>query len=273
MNIVDFQYIKKIVHERSAILLSEDKQYLVESRLSPLARREGLGTIEELVRQMRRQPFNGLHGKVVDAMTTNETSFFRDHHPFETLRTDILPELIQKRAAQRRLTIWCAACSSGQEPYSIALTLREHFPTLRSWNIQIVSSDISPTMLERTKQGEYSQLEVNRGMPIKLLVKHFKKVGTHWQAKDDLRRLVDVRAINLIEPWPRLPQMDLIFLRNVLIYFDLKTKQQILANMRRLMKPDAYLFLGGAETTLNVDNAFERKRFNRTVCYQKKGRP
>lgn len=271
MNAVDFQYIKKIVHERSAILLSEDKQYLVESRLTPLARREGLGTITELVRQMRRQPFNGLHGKVVDAMTTNETSFFRDHHPFETLKNHILPELIQKRSTQRRLNIWCAACSSGQEPYSIALTIREHFPALRSWNIQILSSDISPTMLERTKKGEYSQLEVNRGMPIKLLIKHFQKVGTHWQAKDDLRRLVSVRSINLIEAWPRLAQMDLIFLRNVLIYFDLPTKQKILRNMRRQMRNDGYLFLGGAETTLNVDNAFERKRFDRTVCYQLKG--
>jgi chemotaxis protein methyltransferase CheR len=201
-------------------------------------------------------------------MTTNETSFFRDLHPFETLRTTIIPELLELRSSNAQLDIWCMACSSGQEPYSILFTIEEHFRQLSEWKIRVLSSDLSREMVERTRQGSYTQLEVNRGLPAPLLVKHFVRQGTHWQVKPEIRNMLDLREINLAKPWPQIPSMDIIFLRNVLIYFDVATRKDILRRVARVLRPDGYLFLGGAETVSGLDDQFERVTYGRTVCYR-----
>jgi chemotaxis protein methyltransferase CheR len=266
----DFQFVSQLVRDRSAIVLEPDKAYLLEARLGPLARAEGLGSLEELVAQLRRSPVNGLQRRVVEAMTTNETSFFRDLHPFEALRQVVVPAVMERRRTERRLTIWCAACSSGQEPYSIAITLRERFPELASWAVQILGTDISTEMVRRSREGRYGQIEMNRGLPAPLLVKYFEKHGLEWQVKPELRQMCEFRQLNLIEPWGPLPPVDVVFLRNVLIYFDVETKRSILQNVRRVLPSWGYLFLGGAETTINLGDAFERVPFDRAGCYRPK---
>jgi chemotaxis protein methyltransferase CheR len=267
----DFTYVRDLIYRQAAIVLEKEKTYLVEARLSPLLRKHGFGSLAQMISQMRLQPNNGMHWDVVEAMTTNETSFFRDIHPFELLKKTVLPDLIKRRAASRQLNIWCAAASSGQEPYTIALLLREHFPELSSWKLNFLATDISKEMLERCREGCYSQLEVNRGLPAPLLVKYFRKIGTEWEVKEDLRRSIDFRQMNLAQPWSVLPPMDVIFMRNVLIYFDIETKKGILARVRKTLKPDGYFFLGGAETTLNLDDSFKRVQIEKTAYYQMGG--
>jgi chemotaxis protein methyltransferase CheR len=257
-----------LIYQQSAIVLEKEKNYLVEARLSPLVRQHGLSSLAELVVKLRSPSSNGLRWNVIEAMTTNETSFFRDIHPFELFKKNVLPELIKKRASLRQLNLWCAAASSGQEPYTLLLTLKEKFPELATWKVNFLATDISQEMLDRCREGCYSQLEVNRGLPAPLLVKYFQKIGTEWQIKEELRRMIDFRQLNLAQPWPVMPAMDVIFMRNVLIYFDMQTKRDILARVRRIIKPDGYFFLGGAETTLNIDDSFKRVQIDKTAYYQ-----
>ena len=265
---VDFGYVRDLVREKAAIVIEPGKEYLVESRLGLVAREEGFGSLDLLVAELRAKPSNGLHRKVVDAMTTNETTFFRDVHPFEALRLQIVPQLIAARQAQRQLSIWCAACSTGQEPFTIAMILREHFPALAGWNIRILATDLSRDVLARARAGRYSQLEVNRGLPARYMIKHFRKEGMEWQIGDSIREMVEFRELNLIESWPGLPLMDVVFMRNVLIYFDVDTKRTILGKVRRVLRPDGILFLGGAETTMNLDDAYQRLALGKAVCYR-----
>ena len=268
----DLDYVRGMVRTRSAIVLEPEKAYLVESRLSPLAKSEGLGSLTELVAKLRGTPYGELHKKVVEAMTTNETSFFRDLTPFEVLREKILPEIIARKGTSKRLNMWCGASSSGQEPYSVMFTIFEHFPELKDWVIQYTATDISEEMLAKCREGKYSQLEVNRGLPAPLLTKYFVKKGMGWQVQEDIRRRIDFKPMNLAGPWLTFPPMDLVFIRNVMIYFDLDTKKQILGNIRKILDPSGYLFLGGSETTLNLDNEYERVAVSGTSCYQvKKG--
>ena len=267
----DFDYICDLVRREAAIVLEPGKEYLAENRLHPVARREGLGSVADLVSRLR-DGAPQLREKVVDALTTNETSFFRDGHPWEALRGDLVPQLIERRAATRQLTAWCAASSSGQEPYTLAMLLREHFAEqLAGWTVRIISTDISPTMIERCRGGRYSQLEVNRGLPALLLVKHFTRAGTEWQLNDDVRSMVDFRLMNLADAdqYRRLPMLDLVLIRNVLIYFDLGTRREILNRTRDHLRPDGYLFLGSSETTVNVAEGFERVTSGRTICYRR----
>ncbi len=264
----DFEYICALVHQRSALVLESEKAYLVETRLLTLARREGLDSTADFVARMRAAPNSELHQRVVEALANHETSFFRDLHPFEVLRQRILPEIVQRRAAEANVHIWSAACSSGQEPYSIAMLIREHFPALRNGKVRIIGSDLSAEILQRARQGRYCQLDVNRGLPARLLVKYFEQAGRDWQIKDEIRLMVEFRPLNLIESWPVLPAADIILLRNVLIYFDMATKKHILRKVRQVLRPDGYLFLGGAETTLNLDDAFERVPLDRCGCYR-----
>jgi len=205
----------------------------------------------------------------VDAMTTNETSFFRDLHPFETFKRELVPELLKRNEASRTLNIWCAACSSGQEPYTLAMILHDSFPQLRAgWRVQLLAGDLSLEMLRRARAGLFSQLEVNRGLPAPLLVKYFQKDGASWQVKEELRAMIQFHELNLATAWPGLPAMDFVFLRNVLIYFDMEMKRQILRKVRGVLKPDGVLFLGGAETTLNIDEGWERVQSGKTVYYR-----
>ena len=266
----DFHAISTMVRERAAIVLEPGKEYLVESRLIPLARAEGKETIAELVTGLRADRTGQLLTKVVDAMTTNETLFFRDGHPFETLRTSLLPEMLEARRTTGRLDIWCGASSSGQEPYSIAMILSELAPLYPGVRTSLLATDINDEMLRRTEEGRYSQLEVNRGLPIAKLVEHFDKVGTHWVARAGLRAMISTRNLNLAEPLPAFGPFDLVFLRNVLIYFDTETKRTILERVRRVLRPDGYLFLGAAETTLTIDDAWERVTLGPTTAYRPK---
>lgn len=268
----DFEYVQRLVRENSAIVLDASKGYLVESRLEPLVRGlAGVESLSDLIRRLRDTPVGLLHRQVVDAMTTNETSFFRDVKPFEALRKHILPGILERRASQKQLSIWCAACSSGQEPYSLAMLLREHFPVLRTWNLRIRGTDLSPTMVRRAREGRYSQLEINRGLPAPMLVKYFKRDGTSWIVGDELRSGMQFEEMNLIRPWPAMQAMDLVFLRNVLIYFDVQVKKQIFAGVRKVLKQDGFLFLGAAETTMNLDDAFVRVEYDKAGCFQYKG--
>ena len=254
----EFDYLRQLVMERSAIVLEPGKEYLAESRLLSLARRTGCENVESLLARLKSAPENGLHSQVVEAMTTNETLFFRDAHPFEMFRTRALPDLIASRSSERRLTILCAACSSGQEPYSIAMLVKEHFPQLASWSLRLMAADLSTEILARARAGRYSQLEVNRGLPAAYLVKYFRRQGIDWEISEEIRRMVEFFPMNLAGPWPFLPALDVVFMRNVLIYFDIPTKKSILAKARGVLKPDGHLVLGGAETTFNVDEGFER---------------
>jgi chemotaxis protein methyltransferase CheR len=270
MNPADFEYICDFVRDQAAIVLEPGKEYLVESRLQTLARKEKLGSFEALIAQLRSDPKNGLHRKVLDAMTTNETLFFRDIHPFEALRESILPELMARRAQERQLNFWCGASSTGQEPYSVLMLISEHLPELLGWNLTFIATDLCGEVLARARSGRFNQLEINRGLPASLLVKYFVRQGAEWEFSEDLRRRVEFRELNLIKDWSWMPPLDLVFLRNVLIYFDVETKKAILANTRRLLRPGGYLLLGGAETTYNLDDAFERVAFGKTSCYRVK---
>jgi len=264
----DLNYIRELIQRHSAIVLDQDKTYLIETRLDPLARKMGLTSLQDLMAALRANLSNDFQHQVVEAITTHETSFFRDIHPFAALKTVILPELIAKRPPGQRLMIWCAACSSGQEPYSIAMLVHEHFPALAGSRLRIIATDLSDAILARAREGLYSQIEVNRGLPAALLVKYFTKQGLQWRIKSEIRRMVEFQQGNLAATWPFLPQMDLIFIRNVLIYFGVDTKKAILAKVRGILKPDGYLFLGSSETTLTLDAAFEPVSIGKTLCYQ-----
>lgn len=266
---VDFDYVRKLVMDRSGIVLEPGKEYLVEARLTRVADQVGYKSIDKLVEALRSHNSKELWGKVIDAMTTNETTFFRDYHPYEVLKNVVVPELLKARAAERRLEIWSAACSSGQEAYSIAMLLREHFPETINWEVRITASDISSDMLERTRAGLYNQVEVSRGLPDDLRSRYFQQENSKWRVVDGLRRMIDPVEVNLTSTWPpTLPTMDIIFIRNVLIYFDMDTKKAILRKARRLLRRDGYLFLGTGETTINLDDEFDRVQYDKTTYYR-----
>jgi len=268
LNPNDINYIRELVRRHSAIVLEPDKAYLIETRLAPLAQQTGFRSLQELIAALRGNTVHGLLPRVVEAITTHETSFFRDLHPFETLKTQVLPDLIARRQPGQTLTLWCAACSSGQEPFSIAMLLHEHFPALARGRLRIIATDLSNTILARARDGLYSQIEINRGLPAALLTRYFDKQGLHWRLKAEIRRMVEFQQGNLAEPWSPLPPMDIVFMRNVLIYFGLETKKSILTRIRGILKPDGYLFLGTAETTINLDPAFEPMPMGKTLCYK-----
>jgi len=265
----DFDYVSQLARTQSALVLEPGKEYLVETRLGPLAQKEGFASLSDYIGWMRAEKLiTTLHHKAIDALTTNETLFFRDHHPFEALRQQIIPSLLEKNAAFRKLTIWSAASSTGQEPYSLAMLLREHFPQLATWRVSILGTDLSPTVLKVAQAGEYSQLEVNRGLPASYLVKYFTQQGLKWHIKDDVRRLVEFRAMNLIQTWPMMPQFDLVLIRNVMIYFDVETKKAILKKIKTCLSPDGYLFLGSSETTMNLDSDYQPISYGKAVAYR-----
>jgi|694.fasta_scaffold00328_4 chemotaxis protein methyltransferase CheR len=263
-----FTFLSQFIRDKSAIVLEPSKTYLIESRLMPVVREYELENLAELVDNLKRPGSRDLAQKVVDAMTTNETSFYRDIHPFDAMKTHIILELIKRREKERSLHIWSNACSSGQEVYSIAMLLREYFPQLAGWRIRLIASDLSSDILKKAQEGIFNQTEVNRGLPMQLLLKYFTKQGLNWQIKDEVRAGIEFQPVNLIERWPTLPSMDIVFLRNVLIYFDPATKTNVLKKARAQMKPDGYLFLGGAETTMNLDVALCRETIGKATCYR-----
>ena len=257
MTPLDYEYLRKLLKERSGLDLSADKHYLVESRLVPLARRVGLPGIPELVQKMKGAGADALTADVVEAMTTNETFFFRDKIPFDHMRETILPALTKARANRRTLRIWSAACSTGQEPYSIAMLLREAGQALVGWRVEIVATDLAQSVLEKSKAGMFSQFEVQRGLPIQLLVKYFTQVGELWQLNADIRGMVQHRQLNLLQDFSQLGMFDVIFCRNVLIYFDQDTKAAIFERLAKQLEPDGMLMLGAAESVVGITDVFK----------------
>jgi chemotaxis protein methyltransferase CheR len=264
MTPLDYEYLQKILKDRSGLMLSADKKYLLESRLMPLARKAGVAGISELVQKMKGGSETVI-GDVVEAMTTNETFFFRDKTPFDHFKDTVIPELVKARAAKRSLRIWCAAASSGQEPYSLAMILKDMAATiLAGWRIEIVATDLSPEVLAKSRSGLYTQFEVQRGLPIQSLVKHFTQVGTMWQLNADVRAMVQFRQFNLLQDYAHLGKFDVIFCRNVLIYFDQPTKTGIFGRLAKASEPDGYLFLGAAETVIGLTDSYK-------VCPNRRG--
>jgi chemotaxis protein methyltransferase CheR len=253
---LDYEYLRKLLRERSGLDLSADKQYLVESRLVPLARKSGLMGIGELVQKIKSGS-EALTTDAIEAMTTNETFFFRDKIPFDHLRQTVLPELLQARSGRRSLRIWCAASSTGQEPYSIAMVLKEFAAALSGWRVEIVATDLSLGVLEKARAGIFSQFEVQRGLPIQLLVKHFRQVGELWQINADIRAMVQHRQLNLMQDFSHLGAFDVIFCRNVLIYFDQDTKLGVFNRLARSLEGDGVLALGAAESVVGITDAFK----------------
>ncbi len=263
----DLLYVRELIKREAAIVLGENKNYLIEARLSPVARAAGLEDISAVVDQLRRGSPE-LRTKVVEALTTNETSFFRDVHPFGGLADAVLPALARSRAATHRLRVWSAAASTGQEAYSIAMVMREQIPDMARWDAKIWGTDITETVLEKARSAGYTQLEVNRGLPANMLSRHFDRDGLAWRVKPELRAMVDFAQLNLIAPWPTLDRFDVVFLRNVLIYFDVPTRRTLLDRIKRVLAPDGYLFLGSAETLSNVHDGYVTEREGRAIWYR-----
>ncbi len=265
----DFGYVRALALRQAGLAIEDGKEYLVESRLGHLAREEDFPSLEALLGRVRDEENGALARRVVEALTTNETSFFRDRHPFDALSGIVLPELIAARARSRALTIWSAACSSGQEPYSLALLIREQFPALLGWNLRILGTDLSRSMVERARAGRYGHLEVGRGLPTPLLLRHFEREGTTWRLSSAPRAMVEFRELNLAAPWPPLPVMDVVLLRNVLIYLDPEIRLQVLRRTQQALRPGGYLFVGGAETALVPAEGFARVELGRTVGFRR----
>ena len=257
MKVEDFDMFSNLLKQRSGLVLTKDKAYLLESRLMPVARKWNMKGLEDLAQAVRSRKEEALLRDITEAMTTNESSFFRDQKPFDLFKQLVLPKLLESRAARKQIRIWSAACSSGQEAYSLAMLLQEEGPKLAGWKIEIIGTDISAEMVERCKAGIYTQFEVQRGLPITMLVKYFKQNGDKWQISPQIRQMASFREFNLLGDLSPLGQFDVVFCRNVLIYFDQATKGRVLEQAARIMPPDGYLYLGGAETVLGITDRFK----------------
>ena len=264
---ITFEYVRDLVQRESAIVLTPDKEYLVEARLTPLAKAAGESSVDRFVQRLRAHRDPVSQSQVVEALTTNETSWYRDGDPFTVLRTTVLPEIVGRSGAVGAVRVWSAACSSGQEAYSIAMELNE-LVLPRGRPAEIIATDLSEKMVERTRAGRYGQLEVNRGLPAARLVQYFTRQGTDWVVNAPLRSMVSARTMNLAAPFPALELFDVVFLRNVLIYFDVPTKRRILQRVRAVMRPDAYLFLGSAEVVIGLDDGWVRSSVGRASFYR-----
>ena len=256
MTPLDYDYLRKLLREHSGLDLSADKQYLIESRLLPLSRNSGLSGISELVKKMK-DGSSSITAQVVEAMTTNETFFFRDKVPFDHFSDSIMPAILRARASRRSVRIWCAAGSTGQEPYSLAMSLKEMSAALVGWRIEILTTDLSQDVLEKSRTGIYSQFEVQRGLPVQMLVKYFKQTGEFWQINPDIRAMVQHRQLNLLHDFSQFGPFDVIFCRNVLIYFEQDTKTGIFNRLAKVIEPDGFLVLGAAETVVGLTEVFK----------------
>lgn len=253
----DFQFLANLLKQNSGLIVTEDKVYLLESRLLPVARKHNLNGLDDICQRLRGQGDPKLSEDVIEAMTTNESSFFRDSKPFDQFKTYVLPELLKNNAAKRHIRIWSAAASSGQEAYSLAMILKEEGVKLSGWKIDIIGTDLSREMVEKAQEGVYNQFEVQRGLPITMLMKYFKQNGDKWQISEEIRQMVQYRTFNLLHDFTGLGTFDVIFCRNVLIYFEQATKSRVLNAMARQLPPNGFLYLGGAETVLGLSTPFK----------------
>lgn len=257
MTPIEYDYLRAYLKQQSGLVLTAEKQYLIESRLMPVARKAGLASISALVAKMKEPGQAQICEAVVEAMTTNESFFFRDKTPFEHFVDTMLPKMLEARARERRIRIWCAAASTGQEPYSLAMCLKEQEAKLAGWRFEIIGTDLSNEVLDKARAGVYSQFEVQRGLPINHLLKYFTQNGDTWQISNQLRSMIQYRKLNLLENFSALGQFDIVFCRNVLIYFDNQTKIDILGRISKLMPADGFLVLGAAETVVGLTDAFK----------------
>ncbi|MEO8024968.1 MAG: CheR family methyltransferase [Bryobacteraceae bacterium] len=265
LSLENYAFLQGLIHKESGIVLGQDKLYLIEARLLPIVKTHSLGSLNNLCSSLRSLQ-GSLKSQVVEAMTTNETLFFRDASPFQALRAHLLPPLIAERAMTKKLSFWSAAASSGQEAYSLAMLLLEM--GLRDWNIQILGTDLNQQILDKAQAGRYLQIEVNRGLPAAYLVKYFQRTGVEWQIKDEVRRLVTFKQFDLRQSLRALGPFDFVFCRNVLIYFDATTKKKILGDVYGTLHRGGYLLLGSAETTINIEERFVRKPVGDSTFYQ-----
>lgn len=256
MKTEDFDIFSTLVKTRSGLVLTPDKAYLLESRLMPVARKMGLKDLEELARLIRDKRDEKVMEAVTEAMTTNETFFFRDQKPFDQFKSIVIPHLLKVRAAKKHVRIWSAASSTGQEAYSLAMILAEEGAKFAGWKFDIIGTDLSVEVVDKAKQGVYTQFEVQRGLPIQYLMKNFTQNGDKWQISQKIKDMVQYKTMNLLGDWAGLGQFDIVFIRNVLIYFDGPTKTKILERVSQLMPPDGVMFMGGAETVLGVSDKF-----------------
>ncbi len=257
MNVSDFELITSLLKERSGLVLTKDKAYLLESRLNPVARKWQFKGFDELAEAVRLGKDEALLRDVTEAMTTNESFFFRDSKPFDQFRNMVLPQMLKHRANARSLRIWSAACSNGQEPYSLAMILKDFATQLAGWKIEIIATDLSTEVLAKAAEGAYSQFEVQRGLPINYLMKFFRQEGDRWIIADEIRKMVSYKKFNLLQDPGSLGRFDVVFLRNVLIYFDQETKSAVLSRIAKQMPDDGFLYLGGAETVLGISDQFQ----------------
>jgi chemotaxis protein methyltransferase CheR len=264
----DYEYVVQLLAERCAVSLDASQQYLVESRLLPIAKASGSASVSALVARLRRDRSGPLHTAVVEAMTIQETSFFRDTHPFAALKDKVLPELMRRRKSDRTLMFWSAGCANGQEPYSLAMLLLEHFPSLTSWRVRILATDVSSASISKAETGRYSQLEVRRGVPARLLSRFFERSPEGYVVRDSVRCMIEWKQLNLATPWPPLPLFDVILLRNVLIYFGTSKRAEVLKSVRKAMRSDGYLLLGSTETPFGSNAGLEPVSVGKTTLYR-----
>ena len=267
MDPADYTFVREFVRSRSGIAIDEDKDYLIKASLDPLVTQGNYSSVDALIDRLRTEEDEELSDSVLESLTNNETSFFRDFHPFNALQSAVLPELIQNRQGDRKLRILSAGCSTGQEVYSIAMVLDEHFPQLQSWDVEIIGYDLDRVALAKARKGSYAQLEVQRGLPAVKLLRYFKQIGLEFEIADQLQSAVGFNRVNLVEPWPSTAPFDIIFLRNTLVYFDLELKKKALSFAHQNLASDGYLFLG-IENGSELDNSFERHTIGRTSVYR-----
>ena len=265
----ELDFVKELLQQHTGIAIRDDQDYLIVSRLSPLLLKANLASIGELVHQLQHNPTAKLQRQFIEAMTNHETSFFRDIPQFESLKSDILPELIRRNIDTKSLNIWSAACATGQEPYSLAMLIHDHFPQLATWDLHILASDISDEALQVAREAQYNQLEISRGLPAQLLVRHFAEQDAVWQVDHTIRSYVDFEQINLIDSPLNVPKMDVVLLRNALIYFDTEVKRQVLLKVYDLLRDGGYLLLGIGESTSGLVSEFDCIAKNNTIYFQK----
>lgn len=266
MSPTSFDFLRVWLKQRSGIVLDQSKRYLLEARLAPLVEGRQLGSIDRLVEQLRTAP-DTLQQPVLNALVTTESSFFRDIAVFEMIRNILIPEMLSRRATTRRLDIWSAACAAGQEVYSLAIML-DGFPQLSRWSLRLLATDLSTDMLQRARRGKFNQLEVNRGLPARQLVSCFRQIGDDWIIADRYRQMIEFRQLNLIALWPALGSMDLILMRNVLVYVDAPTREAVLRKAHKHLRPNGYLILGASEAVMGLDDLFERVSKGGATAYR-----
>jgi chemotaxis protein methyltransferase CheR len=269
----ELRYVRNLLREQAGVVLDPTMNYVILSRLTPLAQACGEASLEAFVVRLRSESGDDLHRRAVEAVINGETLFFRDVHPFEGLRTGILPTIVEKRRSERRLVLWSAACSTGQEAYSLAILVRENFPELMNWDVRILASDFSRGALAHARKGIYSQFDVNRGLPAAYLAKYFEKRGTSWEMRPELKKMVEFRELNLIREWTGIPPVDVLFLRNVMLYHDDASRKAILGRVRRVLRPDGRLILGAAETTSLLDGSFEPEYTGKATTFRLRSGP